>query len=133
MSNYSKQREIILEIFHNLDHPTAEQLYEKVHQNNPTISRSTVYRNLNVLVENKKLKKIKQLDGPDRYDYIDKEHSHIICENCGKIFDFEYNFPKNKLKETIQNQTGVTIHIEGITVYGICEDCKSKIKKEEDF
>ncbi len=133
MSNYSKQREIILEIFNTLDHPTAEQLYDKVHKNHPTISRSTVYRNLNVLVENKKLKKIKQLDGPDRYDYIDKEHSHIICEHCGRIFDFVYCFEKEKIKEAIQNQTGAITKIDSITVYGICENCKSKIKNKEDF
>ncbi len=48
MNNYSKQREIILETFKYLNHPTAEQIYDKVHQDNPTISKSTVYRNLNV-------------------------------------------------------------------------------------
>ena len=46
MNNYSKQREIILETFKYLNHPTAEQIYDKAHQDNPTISKSTVYRNL---------------------------------------------------------------------------------------
>ena len=129
MSNYSKQRKIILEIFNLLDHPTAEQLYDKVHQKYPTISKSTVYRNLNVLIENKVLKKISLLSGPDRYDYIGKEHSHIICERCGKVFDFVYHFQNDNLKETIKNQTGIITDIDSIIVYGICEDCKSKINK----
>ena len=29
MNNYSKQREIILETFKYLNHPTAEQIYDK--------------------------------------------------------------------------------------------------------
>ena len=57
MNNYSKQREIILETFKYLNHPTVEQIYDKVHQDNPTISKSTVYRNLNVLLENKTINK----------------------------------------------------------------------------
>lgn len=32
MNNYSKQREIILETFKYLNHPTAEQIYDKVHK-----------------------------------------------------------------------------------------------------
>ena len=35
MNNYSKQREIILETFKYLNHPTAKQIYDKVHQDNP--------------------------------------------------------------------------------------------------
>ena len=72
MNNYSKQRMIVLETIKFLKHPTAEQIYDKVHKSNPTISKSTVYRNLNVLLNNKTIKKIKVLNGPDRFDYIDK-------------------------------------------------------------
>lgn len=132
MNNYSKQREIILEAFQYLYHPTAEQIYDKVHEDNPTISKSTVYRNLNVLLENKIIKKIKVLTGPDRFDYVGKEHYHIICNQCGKVFDFMYDFKQDELKEKIQSQTGVITNVDSITLYGICEECKSKIKYEEE-
>ena len=117
MNNYSKQREIILETFKYLNHPTAKQIYDKVHQDNPTISKSTVYRNLNVLLENKNIKKIKVLTGPDKYDYIDKEHYHVICNKCGKVFDFMYQFKKEKLKELIHNQTSVITNVDSIILY----------------
>lgn len=129
MSNYSKQREIILETLYLLNHPTAEQLYDNVHKNNPTISKSTVYRNLTVLLEDKQIRKIKVLDGPDRFDCISKEHYHAICKNCGKVFDFMCCFPNNDFIETVLNQTGITMDADSVTVYGICEDCKSKVEK----
>lgn len=132
MNNYSKQREIILDTFKHLNHPTAEQLYHKVHENNPTISKSTVYRNLNVLLKNKLIKKIKVLNGADRYDYIDKEHYHVICNKCGKVFDFMYQFKKEELKEIIHSETGVTTNIDSIILYGICEECKSKVNYKEE-
>lgn len=132
MNNYSKQRMIVLEAIKYLKHPTAEQIYDKVHQDNPSISRSTVYRNLNVLLENKTIKKIKALNGPDRFDYIDKEHFHIICNRCGKVFDFMYQFKQEELKKMIYNQTGVVTNVDSMTLYGICEECKTKINSEEN-
>lgn len=128
MSNYSKQREIILETLYLLNHPTAEQLYATVHKNNPTISKSTVYRNLNVFLEDKLIRKIKVLGGPDRFDFISKEHYHAICKNCGKVFDFMGCFFNKDFMEHVHNQTGITMDIDSITIYGICEDCKSKIE-----
>ena len=132
MNNYSKQREIILETFHRLNHPTAEQLYNAIHQTNPTISKSTVYRNLNILLENKIIKKIKQLSGPDRYDYVDKEHYHVLCNRCGKVFDFMYPFKKEELKEIIHKETGVITNVDSIILYGICEECRLKINCKEE-
>lgn len=131
MNNYSKQRMIILETFKFLNHPTAEQIYNKVHENNPVISKSTVYRNLNVLLKNKIIKKIKILTGPDRFDYIGKEHYHVICNKCGKVFDFTYDFKQEELRTSVYNQTGIITSVDSITLYGICEECKSKVYEEE--
>ena len=129
MSNYSKQREIILETLYSLNHPTAEQLYDTVHKNNPSISKSTVYRNLNVLLEDNLIKKIKVLGSSDRFDFISKEHYHAICKNCGKVFDFMYCFSDEDFMRAIHNQTGITMDVDSVTVYGICENCKSNIEK----
>lgn len=130
MNYYSKQREIILETLNGLCHPTAEELYNEINKKNPTISRSTVYRNIGILLENKDIRKVKVLTGPDRFDGSIKEHYHIICENCGRVFDFIYNFEQENLKKSIRQQTGATISINSITLYGICEECK--FKKKED-
>ena len=57
MNNYSKQREIILDVLRNsYSHPTIEDLYNIVHKKYPTISKSTLYRNVNILVENNVIK-----------------------------------------------------------------------------
>ena len=60
MNKYSKQREIILETLESTNtHPTAEELYNTVHEKHPKISKSTVYRNINILVEDGVITKIK--------------------------------------------------------------------------
>lgn len=129
MSNYSKQREIILETLYLLDHPTADQLYATVHKNNPTISQSTVYRNLNVLLEDNLIRKIKVLGGPDRFDFISKEHYHAICKSCGRVFDFMCYLFNEDFMGDVHSQTGITVDSDSVTVYGICENCKLKVKK----
>lgn len=127
MNNYSKQREIILEAIKATNtHPTADQIYKMLIEKDKKISRSTVYRNINILIENKIIKKITMQNGPDRYDYIHKSHNHVICEKCGKIYDFYYNFDTEKISEDLKDQTGIKIQVDSITINGICNDCKSK-------
>ena len=130
MKNYSRQREEIIKVIENLyTHPTAEEIYMIVKAKDPSVSRSTVYRNLGLLVENNIINKITMLDRPDRYDYIREEnsnHNHAICVKCGKVFDFEYDFEYEKLKEIISKQTGVEISKKGIAIEGICDSCKNK-------
>ena len=58
-NNYSKQREIILEVIKNTRiHPTIEEIYEMVKKVDYKISKSTVYRNVKILAENDAIKKI---------------------------------------------------------------------------
>ena len=134
MNNYSKQREVILEsIKENRIHPTAEEIYQLVIQKEPKISKSTVYRNINILLEQGSIRKITMVTGPDRFEYQQEEHQHIICENCGKIMDFCYNFNIPQIEKKITSQLKNTFEINNVILYGICEDCKSKTKNKEEL
>ena len=125
MKNYSRQREeIIKTVQESYDHPTAEEIYLSVKTKDPDVSRSTVYRNLGVLVENNLINKISMLVGPDRYDAVREKHNHAICTKCGKVFDFKYDLEYEKLKKMILKQTGVEISEKGIALEGICNSCK---------
>lgn len=127
MKNYSRQREEIIKVVQEShDHKTAEEIYMIVKAKDPAVSRSTVYRNLGLLVENHIIDKISMLVGPDRYDYITKPHNHAICTKCGKIFDFEYKFEYEKIRELVIKQTGVEISNKGIALEGLCDSCRNK-------
>ena len=118
----TKQRNLILNIVNNsYDHLNAESIYEIARKTLPNISLGTVYRNLNQLLEMKKIKKIKMADG-DRFDNLNEKHNHFICEKCYKIIDVKDNI---MLNFKIGNNKIVDYEINFI---GICEDC---LKKEE--
>ena len=40
----TKQKQAVYEALTALDHPTATQVYERVHEEHPTVSRGTVFR-----------------------------------------------------------------------------------------
>ena len=127
MKYYSKQREEILEtVKHNHNHPTAEEIYYQVKKIDNKISKSTVYRNLSLLVEEERLLKITTYQGADCYDYLEKEHCHAVCKICGKVFDFKYHKVMKDVVEELKKQTGLQAEEEGVVIRGVCHECQLK-------
>lgn len=70
------------------NHPSAEHIIDFIRNNHPYISVGTVYKILNVLVENKILKKVKSERDVMRYDAITDHHHHLYCKDTDKIEDY---------------------------------------------
>jgi len=71
------------------NHPTAENVVEAIRTDFPSISVGTVYKVLNVLVENNLLKKVKSEKDIMRYDAMVDHHHHLYCNDTDKIVDYE--------------------------------------------
>lgn len=72
------QRRLILEaVLRADDHPTAMQVYERVAASMPNVSLTTVYRNLNRLTADGKIRRITIPNEPDRFDKTVYDHYHI--------------------------------------------------------
>lgn len=125
MEKYSKQREEVFNCIKSAkNHPTAEEIYMFLKENNPNISRGTVYRNLNLLVDKGIVEKISISNMPDRFDYICNPHSHAICKICGKVSDFNFILNEEEFDKTIKEQTDLEIFSNEFTIYGICKKCQ---------
>ena len=70
-------------------HVTANEVYEFVQEAYPTIGKGTVYRNLDILVEEGALRKVEVPDGPNRFDFTLKNHYHVRCVKCGEVSDVD--------------------------------------------
>lgn len=93
----SRQRQIIETVIRQrMDHPTAAEVCADAHQFDETISLATVYRNLNLMVEQGKLNKLHMLDGVDHFDPILDNHSHFYCKKMQK--DIKYQTSQIKTK-----------------------------------
>ena len=121
---FSRQREAVLECLKGRDdHPTADALFRSLREEDPKISLRTVYRNLSLLTQLGRIRKISCGDGVERYDYITGEHYHFICESCGRILDVESKDVPSLNEIHIEDQVGV-VRSHSLTFYGLCKDCK---------
>jgi len=83
------QRIAILEAIYQLDsHPTADKIVEFIRDTHPSIATGTVYKVLDVLVENQLVKKVKTDKDIMRYDGMMVKHHHIYCSESDKIIDY---------------------------------------------
>lgn len=117
----SRKRDIILRIVQETDsHPTAEWVYARARRKIPNLSLGTVYRNLNLLVEENAIQRVMTGDGVVRYDRRLGDHAHFICTETGKVTDIDAP-AMDELVENFQRQTGHLVTSCRILFYGKLE------------
>ncbi len=120
----TNQKLVILEELKKLrTHPTADDLYAIVRQRLPSISLSTIYRNLIILAEDGHLRKLQFPGGQMRFDGSMDPHDHIKCKECGKVFDTDF-IPVKHVCEMIEKSTDFDDVSFSIELMGICPDCQ---------
>ncbi len=108
-------------------HVTADYLYEYLVNKYPSLSRGTVYRNLNILCEEGLIKKIKTPDGADFFDYSLHNHYHVKCISCGKISDVDMDELPDILPK-ISDKHGYDIYGYNLFFEGYCPNCRKEKK-----
>ncbi len=108
------------------EHPSADQIYTALKNRGSRISQATVYNNLNTLADSGKIIRISESGFPDRYDK-NSRHDHLLCTVCGELTDFFYE----DLTASVEKKLGFKISGYGLTVYCVCNRCKSKHKEEQ--
>jgi Fur family transcriptional regulator, peroxide stress response regulator len=81
------------------NHPTAENIIDYIRKNHPNISVGTVYKVLDILVDNQLIKKVKTEKDIMRYDAVMESHHHIYCSDSDKIEDY-FDHELNELLES---------------------------------
>lgn len=123
---YSKQRELIHDnLINRTDHPDATTIYNDLKKNHPELSLGTVYRNLNILVEQELIKQLGHNKQFAHYDGNILPHAHFICNECLNIYDLgdQAAFFNELLA---QYDCGHQINSTEVTFRGICQKCLEK-------
>jgi len=126
-TRYSRQRESIYQYL--LDaphHPSAEMIYTDLKAENPELSLGTVYRNLRLLEEQGKVRRVINHQGNERYDAICGDHVHFVCQNCGGIIDVS-NVDTAQLLEHITLEEGYQPEKTDLIITGCCRLCSGKV------
>ena len=125
----TKQRKLVLDaVRQSYNHPTADEIYNAVREQDDKISRGTVYRNLNLLADAGEILSIKT-PGGSRFDRTIEPHAHIICTSCSRVIDVPLpGEPEAQLCALAQSATDAKVLGCSITFTGLCKTCQQADK-----
>ena len=120
------QRRVVLEaVLERDDHPTADQIVEIVKVRVPNISRTTVYRVLDALVDMGMIRRLHHPGPAVRYDGKVRRHHHLICRRCHQVIDWE-DARLNRLRPPDVGAEGFEIEDFSVHFTGVCGECRKK-------
>ncbi len=123
----SHQRQVILEELCRLrSHPTATELYEIVRRRMPHISLGTVYRNLDLLARQGRVRRLVGDGAQARYDGHSDDHVHLRCLHCGDVADVARPAAAGPtaLPRAPSGHLILGAHLEYV---GLCSRCRSEL------
>ena len=125
----TKQKQIIYEALQYLDHPTATEVYGRVQEVAPSVSRATVFRVLGGFAGSGRALELRLAGEETRYDYNVTPHYHARCRGCGRVSDI---WTERFLRD-MDVKTADGFSIEGYTIefYGKCGECAKILSEGE--
>lgn len=88
-----------------------------VHQQLPNIDLVTIYRNLDLFVQKKLIKKINFSAAAALYEFQHEPHHHALCNDCAKVIHF--TAPDAEILQLLKLKDFQVSEIE-VTVKGVC-------------
>lgn len=120
---HSRQRERIYEyLLASREHPSAEMIYDALRGEIPSLSLGTVYRNLKLLEELGKVRRVTSSQSIERYDACCSDHAHFVCSGCGCVRDLEIR-DAEAVRAALMLDAGCRPGKIDLTVTGLCPDC----------
>jgi Fe2+ or Zn2+ uptake regulation protein len=109
-------------------HPTAQDLYERLRGDYPTMSFATVYNTLDALAS-AGLSGTLRLGGAARFDPNVDAHHHAVCDKCGAVRDIpaETLAPTSATVRQLQKAAGgFSVRAVERVYRGLCAKCAAE-------
>ena len=103
------------------DHPTAAEVFRRVRGRLPRVSLATVYRNLEKLAADDRIRVVRTASSAARFDGMLERHDHFVCEGCNAVQDVPPRAAPADFSRLAKAGYAVTAH--ALTIYGVCPGC----------
>ena len=123
----STKRELIVNVFLRQEgHLSADDLVGLIRQEDQKISRATVYRTLQWMVEAGIARKVDFGEGRFRFEhsYRHPRHFHLLCKTCNRSFEFLSSDIEAFIEE-VATARGFAAGQSVVQIYGTCEECQT--------
>jgi len=126
-SKRSSKRDLIVNVFLRQEgHLTADDLFDLIRREDQRISRATVYRTLQWMVDAGIARKVDFDEGRFRFEhsYRHPRHFHLICKTCNRSFEF-LSSDIEALIEEVAAARNFTARQSVLQIHGTCEPCRT--------
>jgi Fur family ferric uptake transcriptional regulator len=123
----SSKREQIVNVFLRQEgHLSADDLVDLIRREDQRISRATVYRTLQWMVDAGIARKVDFGEGRFRFEhsYRQPRHFHLICKTCHRSFEF-LSSDIEALVEEVATARSFAASQSVVQIYGTCEECRT--------
>ena len=123
----SSKRDLIVNIFLQQDgHLSADDLVDVVRRDGRKISRATIYRTLQWMVEAGIARKVDFGEGRFRFEhsYRHPRHFHLICKSCNQSSEFLSSDIEGLIEE-IAAVRRFEARRSVVQIYGTCDACRT--------
>jgi len=117
-----QRRAVLKALAQRSDHPTADQILEDVVACLPGVSRATVYRVLEALVEFGVARKVCHPGSAVRFEAETQRHHHLVCLKCNRMIDLR-DSRFDSLPFPDPSRHGFTLSDYSIQFRGTCPKC----------
>jgi Fur family transcriptional regulator, ferric uptake regulator len=104
---------------------TATEIHTGLHAGGREVGIASVYRILDLLVEQGLVQKIDLGGGRAHYEAAHRghqHHHHLVCTECGRVEPFADDELERALQR-IETQAGYRVATHDVLLRGACDDC----------
>ncbi len=118
-------------VLNSSDHPTVQQIYERVRDHFPSMTLATIYSTLGVLERSGLIQEL-PFERMSRYEPNMDPHVNLVCIGCETVMDADAGQEAVvRLRNRILNESDFQVEWQRVDFYGWCPNCSAEKRQEE--
>lgn len=103
---------------------TSGEIALKLKHQKINVNRTTIYRELLFLVNNKIARTFQNANGDKYYEISNQHHHHLICTKCNVIKEISHCPELKKQEKNLSKKEKFKITGHALEFFGLCPKCK---------
>ena len=115
------QRSAIAEALDTHGHLNIDDLYDILKKRFISLSLATIYKNINIMIENAFVSEVKLPEQKSVYELTKEDHAHLYCKKCHKVVDIAISL--NEIMQIAEKSSAFTLESASLVLTGVCKEC----------
>jgi Fur family ferric uptake transcriptional regulator len=129
----AERQALFEELFARHEHVEPDELLVRLRAKHKKISRATIYRTLDLLLDAGVVGRVRIGESGYRYERMraGDHHDHLICNECGRVIEFRE--PQiERLQDDVYERYGFVPLSHSHQLRGICRQCRPRAARRSE-